>query len=439
MPKPSIESLLPSLQTLASTLRRSNSSSSEFIPVTLHPKQQQFVDNDSFDGLYGGAAGGGKTIGQLASATKYVHVPGYAAVLIRRAYTHLEQPGAFIPTSRKWFANRAHYNNTTRTWTFPSGARVSFGYLDNIRDLDRYQGAEYQYIGVDEATQIPEEHLRYLYSRLRKPEGMPVPLRMRLTANPGGVSHEYVKRRYILDGEAHGRFFIPASLIDNPSLDQDEYIRSLQELDPLTRERLLNGDWDAVPTGGFFLREWFEIVEPHAVPSGIRWIRYWDRAATEVKAGTDPDYTAGALVGLRDGVWYIRDMKRFRLDPEGNERRILETALSDGRGVKIYMEHEPGSAGKDVIHHYARRVLTGFSFEGHRPTGSKVERAGPVASAAKQGLVRLVSGGWISDFLDEASAFPVGGHKDQIDSVSGGFAIINAQLATVRTLRVKNL
>lgn len=426
------------LETTAAT-RLGRSSSTSYVPVTLHPKQQEFVDDDRFDGLYGGAAGGGKTIGQLASALKYVHVPGYSAVLIRRAYTHLEQPGAFIPTARQWLQGKAHYNNTTRTWAFPSGARLSFGYLDNLRDLDRYQGAEYQYIGVDEATQIPEDHLRYLYSRLRKVEGMPVPLRMRLTANPGGVSHEYVKRRYIIEGAAHGRFFIPASLIDNPSLDQDKYVRSLQELDPLTRERLLNGDWEAVPSGGFFQRDWFQIIEPFAVPDGVRWIRYWDRAATEVKPGTDPDYTAGALVGLRDGIWYVRDVKRFRLDPEGNERRILETAMSDGRGVRIRMEQEPGSSGKDVIHHYARRVLTAFDFQGHRPTGSKVERAGPVASAAKQGLVRLVSGQWIGDFLDEASAFPVGGHMDQVDAMSGAVAIINDSLAPVRTLRVRNL
>ena len=222
------------------TKRLPSSSSPNYIPVTLHEKQQEFYDYDGPDGLFGGAAGGGKTIGQLASSLKYVHVPNYSALLIRRAYTHLQQPGAFIPTSRAWLLGTdAKYNQSQHTWFFPSGARLTFGYLDNIRDLDRYQGGEYQYIGVDEATQIPEQLLRYLYSRLRKKEGMQVPLRMRLTANPGGVSHEYVKRRYITNGEKDGRVFIPSLLSDNPSLDRGEYLKQLAELDPLTRARLL--------------------------------------------------------------------------------------------------------------------------------------------------------------------------------------------------------
>ena len=422
------------------TKRLPSSSSPNYIPVTLHEKQQEFYDYDGPDGLFGGAAGGGKTIGQLASALKYVDVPNYSALLIRRAYTHLQQPGAFIPTSRAWLLGTdAKYNQSQHTWFFPSGARLTFGYLDNIRDLDRYQGGEYQYIGVDEATQIPEQLLRYLYSRLRKKEGMQVPLRMRLTANPGGVSHEYVKRRYITNGEKDGRVFIPSLLSDNPSLDRGEYLKQLAELDPLTRARLLNGDWDMMPEGGLFKRPWFSIVEPSAVPRGIRWVRYWDMAATEPKDGSDPDWTAGALVGLSEGVWYIRDIQRFRASPEGNERRVLQTAVADGNAVEIRMEQEGGASGKSIIAYYARRVLEGFRFYGAPPSGSKVERAAPLASAAEAGNVRLVEGSWIHEFLDEASAFPLGGHDDQIDACSGAFGIINQRLGAVRSLRIVDL
>lgn len=433
--------MLPSLQTLATDQLRSRSSSSSFLPVELHAKQQEFYDDDRFDMLFGGAAGGGKTIGQLASGAKYVHVPGYSALLLRRAYTHLEQPGAFIPTAREWWGgSSAYYNASRHQWIFPSGATITFGYLDNIRDLDRYQGGEYQYIGVDEATQIPEQLLRYLYSRLRKKEGMEVPLRMRLTANPGGVSHEYVKRRYITEGPQHGRRFLPSLLVDNPSLNREEYLESLAELDPITRARLENGDWDAVPEGGMFKRSWFtdNIIEERELPKGLRWLRYWDRASTEVKDGADPDHTAGVQVAFRKGIWYLRDMKRFRLNSRDNELRIEETARADGRLAHIYMEQEPGSSGKDVISHYARNILPGYAFDGHRPTGSKVERAAPVASAAEKGNVKLVEGNWIGAFLDEAEAFPLG-KKDQIDAVSGGFGIIASRPRLVRSVKVKDL
>ena len=85
-----------------------------FIPIELHPRQQEYYDDDRADLLFGGAAGGGKTIAQLASAAKFVHVPNYAAVLIRRAYTHLEQPGAFIPTSREWWGGIKRKRNETQ-------------------------------------------------------------------------------------------------------------------------------------------------------------------------------------------------------------------------------------------------------------------------------------------------------------------------------------
>ena len=84
-------------------------------------------------------------------------------------------------------------------------------------------------------------------------------------------------------------------------------------------------------------------------------------------------------------------------------------------------------------------MLTGFRFRGERSSGNKVERAAPLASAAEAGNLRLVEGTWIQDFLDEATAFPMGGHDDQVDAVSGAFGIINSRLRTVRSIRVTDL
>ncbi|MEM9194821.1 MAG: phage terminase large subunit [Myxococcota bacterium] len=405
------------------------------IPVTLYPTQQAFVDDDRMELFFGGAAGGGKSVALLASALKYVHVPGYAALLVRRSFTHLNQPAGLIPTSREWLNGRASYNTTTATWRFESNATLSFGYLDSDNDLDRYQGGEYQYVGVDEAGQIPEHRLRYLFSRLRKPESLEVPLRMRFASNPGGPSHKFLKQRYLLE-ETNDRRFIRSLLEDNPSLDRARYIQSLQQLDPLTRQRLLDGDWDAMIEGEFFRREWFQTVGAHAVPSGTNFTRFWDRAATAPKPGTDPDYTVGALIGVSDGVYFVRDIQRFRASPQGNETRIAQCARADGSFVPIRMEQEPGSSGKDVIDYYARHVLRGYDFKGVRSTGNKMERAGPVASAAELGNVKLVEGPWISAFLDEYAAFPHGPHDDQVDAVSGGFALVHDRPFEFRPFRV---
>ena len=423
------------LKTAGARARGVLSAGDDLIPVELHPKQQQFFDDDRREVFFGGAAGGGKSVAQLAGALKFARAPGYAALLIRRSYSHLSQPGGLIPMSREWLGGKAVYSAATFTWRFPSGATLSFGHLDSDRDLDKYQGAEFQYIGFDEATQFPETHFRYLFSRLRKREGVDVPLRMRATSNPGGIGHQWVKQRYLIE-EADDRRFIPSLLQDNPSLDQEEYLASLQQLAPLTRMRLLEGDWDALPEGGMFKREWFHVVQPHELPRGIQWCRFWDRAATVPQQGRDPDFTVGALVGRHKGTWYVRHIMRFRESSKVNERKSRQAAEADGRSIPIWMEQEPGSSGKDVIDHYARNVLAGYTFKGKRSTGTKAERAAPVASAAEMGNVKLVSGPWIGAFLDEAAAFPMASHDDQVDAVSGAFSVVHDQPYRVRGLHL---
>ena len=97
------------------------------------------------------------------------------------------------------------------SWRFPSGASLSFGYLDTEADKYRYQSAEYQFIGFDELTQFSESQYTYMFSRLRRLKGSSVPLRMRGASNPGGYGHEWVKQRFITRRGEGGRIFIPAS------------------------------------------------------------------------------------------------------------------------------------------------------------------------------------------------------------------------------------
>ena len=125
---------------------------------------------------------------------------------------------------------------------------------------------------------------------------------------------------------------------------------------------------------------------------------------------------------VKDGVYYLIDVVRFRGTPQTNERVIRETAEKDGKSVEIFMEQEPGSAGKAMIDHYARRVLVGFRFrEGVRNTGSKETRVGPFSSASEHGNVRLFKAAWNRAFLDELELFPDGAHDDQADAAGGAF------------------
>jgi predicted phage terminase large subunit-like protein len=354
------------------------------------------------------------------AALQYVDVPGYAALLLRRTFKALTMPGALLDRSREWLGGRIQWKSESNSWVFPSGARVTFGYLENDHDVEQYQSAEFQFIGFDELTQFSEYQYRYMHSRTRRLKTSNVPIRMRGASNPGSIGHEWVKQRFIVEGAECGRPFIPATLSDNPYLDYDSYVRSLNNLDPVTRQQLLNGDWSARKAGGMFKREWFGIVDDS--PVNTLKVRFWDMAATEEKKGRDPDWTAGCLMSLTENnTIIIEDIKRFRGTPQTNEQIIKQTAEIDGKFVPVRMEQEPGSSGVNTIDHYRRNVLFGWNFNGVPSSGSKELRASPFSSYSEAGNVKLKRGTWINEFLDEAEAFPTGSHDDQIDACSGAF------------------
>jgi predicted phage terminase large subunit-like protein len=357
-------------------------------------------------------------------ALQFVDTPGYNAILFRRTYADLTLPEALMDRAFEWLGGKAHWSGKDHTWIFPSGARLSFGYLEHSNDKFRYQSAAFQYIGFDELTQFKELDYRYLFSRLRRLEGVNLPLRMRSASNPGGIGHEWVKQRFITEGSKYGRQVIPAKLGDNPYLDRDEYVKSLMELDPVTRRQLLDGDWTARQLGGYFRREWFNIVEEY--PRNCHFTRYWDLAATKPRKGAEPDWTCGLLLGEKGGQYWVVDVQRTRTTPQQVELLVKNTAIADetmlGKTIRIWMEQEPGSSGVNTISHYQRNVLKGYAFKGNKTTGSKEDRAAPFSSACEAGNVFLVRGHWLGAYLDELEAFPQGSHDDQVDASSGAFA-----------------
>jgi hypothetical protein len=222
-------------------LTRRKEGSSKYIPHKPHPRQQEFLKLDCLEALFGGAVGGGKSDSLLMAALQHVHVPKYSALILRRTFRDLALPGAIMDRAKEWLATTdAKWVDLEKKFIFPSGASLSFGYIDNEQDKFRYASAEFQFIGFDELTQFPEAWYRFMFSRIRKPEGMSVPLRMRSATNPGGIGHEWVRKRFIDNPDA---VFIPAKLSDNPSLDSKAYLASLDMLDPGTRRQLVEGLW----------------------------------------------------------------------------------------------------------------------------------------------------------------------------------------------------
>lgn len=402
-----------------------------FCPEEPSINQKVFLRTNAIEALFGGAAGGGKSSALLMAALQYVDIPGYSAILFRRTFADLSLPGALMDRFRSWMSNYddIHWNSNTFIATFPSGARISFGYLNNQNDYLRYKGSEFQFIGMDEVTEIRESDYRYMFSRLRRPANGPVsqiPLRMRAASNP---APNWVRQRFIVEGRGEGRIFVPSRLTDNPGIDADSYRQSLAALDPVERRRLEEGDWWSTTLGSLFDRTSFVIIDGNEIPditSSARVVRYWDLAATEPSASNpDPDWTVGTLMMFDGGICYVLDVRRARVRGEKVEQLIAQTASEDGHGVPIRMEQEPGSSGKALVDQYARYVVPGYDFGAMKPTGDKVTRARPFAAAVANGNVRLVRGPWLTNWLDEFSSFPeAANHDDQVDSAVGGFTYL---------------
>ncbi|MGH9520302.1 MAG: terminase large subunit domain-containing protein [Terriglobales bacterium] len=225
--------------------------------------------------LFGGAAGSLKSETLLVDAALERDRAKFRGVLFRRSYPELDK--SLIRRSRELYPSwGANYNETRRRWTFPSGATVEFAYCESEKDIYRYQGAEFSFIGFDESTHFGEFPLRYLLSRLRSTDSG-LRLRVRLATNPGNIGH--LTHKAIFHGPTCGHCdpavarqpfqiysdaewpsdrrpigkttcFIPGRISDHGLLAGD-YAANLESLPGAIRKALLDGCWN-VYEGQYF-------------------------------------------------------------------------------------------------------------------------------------------------------------------------------------------
>ncbi len=357
-----------------------------YIPHEPTEKQALFLMHDHIkEILYGGAAGGGKSDALLMGALQYVHVPEYRALLFRRTYKDLALPKALMDRADEWLSGTdAKWDASERTWKFPSGASLTFGYLENDRDKYRYQSAEFQYIAFDELTQFTETQYLYLFSRLRRLAGQDIPLRMRAASNPGGIGHQWVFRRFVNPDTRKNNLFIPARLEDNPYLDKEQYEDSLSELDRTTWRQLREGDWLAKREGALFD---IQNIDRHRLNKTALMIRVVIGVDPAVTATENSDETGIVAAGIdADGHIYIL-----------GDYSLKGTPLEWGRAVvKAFNRHQADRVigevnnGGDLVEMNLRQVDPNIPFTKVHASRGKVIRAEPIAALYEQGRVHHI-------------------------------------------------
>jgi len=342
-------------------------------PIIFSPNpgpQTEFLAASEREVLYGGAAGGGKSIGLLADPMRYFANANFNGLILRRTNDELRE---LIWKSQELYPKAypgAKWQEKKSQWVFPSGARLWMTYLEREEDVLRYQGQAFSYIGFDELTQHSTPFAwNYMRSRLRTTDpGLPI--FMRATTNPGGPGHQWVKQMFIdpappnkafaardletgdplVYPEGHekegqslfSRKFIPATLKDNPYLFEDgAYEANLLSLPEMQRRQLLEGDW-AVADGAAFpeFRQSVHVVDPFDIPPDWRRFRSCDFGYSSYSAvhwyAIDPAFET--LIVYRE--LYVsrqtgRDLAKLILDAERGENisyGMLDSSCWHNRG-----------------------------------------------------------------------------------------------------------
>lgn len=249
--------------------------------LEITPKQSRFISADADEVLFGGAAGGGKSYGQIADALIYaLRYPGSKQLILRRTYPELDK--SIIRQSLAVYPKEIFkYSSSSHTGVFSNGSIIDYGYCDSENDVYRYQSAEFDVIRFDELTHFTKEMYVYLISRLRGANGYPK--QMKSTTNPGSLGHKWVKERFIDIGrpeEKHfingqSRLFIPSLVSDNRFLLKNDarYVKRLENLSEKDKKTLLYGQWDIFE--GRYFDEWdrdIHVCRPFELPA--HWKRY---------------------------------------------------------------------------------------------------------------------------------------------------------------------
>lgn len=250
----------------------------------LNPKQQEFVNSTAPYTCFGGAKGGGKThVVRVKAALGAIQYPGIRILIIRRQYPEL-QSNHIEPFVKMIPRQLGDYNGQYRAFYFRNGSIIRFGHFDGPKAQLEYNGQEFDWIFIDEATQFTEDEFRFLKGCVRGVNNFPK--QMFLTCNPGGVGHNWVKRLFIdrdyrvypdepeRTERPEDYKFIFARAEDNEiMIAQDpHYLERVSQMPEHLYKAYRYGDWEAI--GGGYFPELGEkhIIEPFPIPSN--WVKY---------------------------------------------------------------------------------------------------------------------------------------------------------------------
>ncbi len=412
--------------------------------------QRKFISSTArFVALISGR-GGGKTAAGAQKAGQKI-MAGYSGAVLNPDFENFKE--STWAEFRQWIpwdmVHPRHQRMRYQDWTprepfvltFLNGARVI---CKGLKDPDSARGPNINWLWYDEAGRDRTGlSWKLAIASVRvgdNPQAW-------ITTTPAGKTHWIYE--FFLDEEkirqareeyqkAENREYVEVfftSILENKENIDVGFFASLIAAYPsgYLKEQEIFGRF-VDPEGVLGNRDWFNgKIIPTCIDGSLikKKVRFWDLAGTEKKIAKrkagDPDETVGTLVSYDGTNYYVEHQIGGQWEWFDVKKKILETTLSDGPFVDVFVEQEPASGGKNQIAElddFIRREISGHpGIKGYRPEGDRVMLANYWFSLAAQGKIFLVDGEWVGKFLDQLSVFPEGKHDDRITSVSG--AIVN--------------
>jgi len=251
--------------------------------------QEAFLSCPAEEVCYEGNRGPGKTDALLMDFCQHVG-QGFGAewrgILFRQTFPQLSD---VIVKSHKWFKRiwpGATYNASDHKWTWPTGETLTFSYGMKESDYWNYHGKSWPWLAFEELTTWADPAFFLKMFSCVRSTVVGMPRKIRVTTNPWGPGHNWVKMRYqlpVAPGEMYGPLIeevdedgeaLPERIAIHGHLDENQIlltadpkykskIRAAAKGNKAILEAWLHGSWDIV-AGGMFDDVWN--AQRHVIP-----------------------------------------------------------------------------------------------------------------------------------------------------------------------------
>ena len=94
----------------------------------------------------------------LLEAARHIHNPGYGAVIFRREQKMIVCEGGLRDTAMDVYPHLGgvYRSQPSPMFIFPSGAKITFGHLNQENEVLAWQGSQIPFIGYDELTHMSQ-------------------------------------------------------------------------------------------------------------------------------------------------------------------------------------------------------------------------------------------------------------------------------------------